>query len=273
MNFQIDWDTLSVKVIEYAGNICLALLVLFVGFKLAKFTANLIEKALEKKGLDESVRPFISALASALLKAAVVISALGVLGVETTAFAAVLAAMGLAIGMALSGNLQNFAGGVLILIFRPIKVGEFIEAQGESGKVHEILIFQTILLTADNKTVVIPNGILSNGTIVNYSRQPTRRVDLSFGIGYDDDVELAKSTILEVISRHEKVISDPAEPFVRVSALADSSINFAVRVWAQKEDYWDIHFFLLEEVKRAFDEKGISIPFPQTDVHLHRPSE
>ncbi len=266
----IKWEDISTMIIQYAGKIVLALVVLMIGFRVAKMIAGLVEKGLEKKGLDASVRPFLSALISVLLKAAIVISALGVLGVETTAFAAVLGAMGLAIGMALSGNLQNFAGGVLILIFRPIKVGEFIEAQGHSGTVHEISIFQTILLTPDNKTIIIPNGALSNGSIVNYSRQPKRRVDLSFGIGYEDDPELAMATIKEVIARHDKVLNDPAEPFVRLSELADSSVNFAVRIWVMKEDYWDVHFFMLEEVKRAFVEKDISIPFPQSDIHLHQ---
>jgi small conductance mechanosensitive channel len=203
-----------------------------------------------------------------MIRLLTVITVFTQLGIEMTSFIAILGAAGLAIGMAFSGTLSNLAGGVMILVFKPYKVGDFIEAQGETGTVSEIQIFHTILLTPDNKTIIVPNGPLSNGNLTNYSMQPTRRVDFTFGFGYGEDLKLAKETVLEIVKSHPKVMKDP-EPFVRLGSLGDSSVNLTVRIWAKKEDYWDIHFYVNEKVYEKFDEvEGLSIPFPQMDVHV-----
>ncbi|MGJ8695055.1 MAG: mechanosensitive ion channel family protein [Verrucomicrobiaceae bacterium] len=206
---------------------------------------------------------------STLIRVGVVVSAIQTAGIEATSFAAILAAMGLAIGMALSGTLQNFAGGVVLLILRPFKVGDVIEAQGFVGKVSEIEIFQTILITGDNKIIHIPNGKLSNDSLTNYSAMPTRRVDLSFGVSYEDDIDHAREVIKGVISSVPMINHDP-EPMIKVGELADSSVNFTVRVWVETANYWDVHFAMIEGVKKAFDAKGISMPYPQRDVHMHQ---
>jgi small conductance mechanosensitive channel len=189
------------------------------------------------------------------------------LGIHMTSFIAVLGALGLAVGMALSGTLQNFAGGVMLLIFKPFKVGDYIEAQGYSGSVKEIQIFNTILNTPDKKTIIIPNGGLSTNAMTNYSTEPLRRVDFTFGIGYGDDIDKARKIILDVIAQDQRILKDPA-PFVGVVSLGDSSVNLTTRVWANAADYWNIFFFLNETVKKTFDQQGISIPFPQHDVHV-----
>jgi small conductance mechanosensitive channel len=188
-------------------------------------------------------------------------------GVAMTSFIAVLGAAGLAVGMALSGTLQNFAGGVMILIFKPFKVGDFIEAQGYAGSVREIQIFNTILKTPDNKTIIIPNGGLSTGSMVNYSAEETRRVDFTFGIGYNDNIDQAKGILSKLIENDTRILKDPA-PFIAVSELADSSVNLVVRVWARTADYWGVFFDMTEAVKKTFDNEGVEIPFPQTTLHL-----
>lgn len=190
------------------------------------------------------------------------------LGVEMTSFVAILAAAGLAVGMALSGTLQNFAGGVMLIIFKPFKVGDVIDAQGYIGSVKEIQIFNTILKTPDNKTIIIPNGGLATSSMTNFSTEATRRVDFTFGIGYDDDIDKSRAVIEGLIKADSRIFTDPA-PVIVVSELADSSVNFTVRVWANSGDYWGIFFDLTEQVKKAFDKEGISIPYPQTDVHVH----
>lgn len=196
-----------------------------------------------------------------------VISVVTILGISTTSFVAIIGAAGLAVGLALQGGLANFAGGVLILIFKPFKVGDVLEAQGYTGKVHEIQVFNTILKTPDNKTIIIPNGGLSNGSMVNYSTEPTRRVDMTFGIGYSDDIAKAKSVLQKLIDSDSRILKDPA-PMIVVSELADSSVNFAVRTWCNAADYWGIFFDMQEKVKLEFDKENISIPYPQTDVHV-----
>ena len=198
-----------------------------------------------------------------------VISVLGMLGIEMTSFVAILGAAGLAVGMALSGTLQNFAGGVMILIFKPFKNGDFIEAQGHTGTVSEIQIFNTILKTPDNKTIIIPNGGLSTSSMTNYSTEEKRRVDWTFGIGYGDKTDNAKEVLTQLMSEDNRILNDPA-PFVAVSELADSSVNFAVRAWVKAEDYWGVYFDMNEKVYNTFDEKGLNIPYPQMDVHLHK---
>ncbi|MCD4789323.1 MAG: mechanosensitive ion channel [Bacteroidales bacterium] len=254
--------------IKYGLKLLLAIIVLIVGLWLVKIFVNAINRLMDKKNTDASLRPFLKSLISSILKILVVISVMSIVGIPMTSFIAILAAAGFAIGMALSGTLQNFAGGVMILIFKPFKVGDFIDAQGFMGTVSEIQIFNTILKTPDNKTIIIPNGGLSTGAMTNFSTEPKRRVDFSFGIGYNDDIDKAKSVIEGLISTDSRIHKDPA-PFIAVSELADSSVNFVVRVWADAGDYWGIHFDLMEKVKKAFDEDGISIPFPQTDVHVY----
>ncbi len=256
-------------IMEYAPTLLLAVLALIIGLWVIKMITKGVSKMMKKQDIDESLRPFLVSLLSAILKIMLVISVVQMVGVEMTSFVAILAAAGFAIGMALSGTLQNFAGGVMILIFKPFKVGDVIDAQGHVGGVKEIQIFNTILKTPDNKTIIIPNGPLSTGSMVNYSTEETRRVDFTFGIGYDDDIDKAKETLMALIKADERIFTDPA-PFIAVSELADSSVNFAVRVWAKSSDYWGIFFDMNENVKKEFDKQKISIPYPQTDVHLHK---
>jgi len=248
--------------------IVLALIVMWVGKIIISKIVKLVGKQMEKRNTDETLRPFFMSMLSFGLQAILYISVIGILGIETTSFAAILAAAGLAVGMALSGTLQNFAGGVMILLFKPFKKGDLIEAQGYTGIVKEISLFVTILNTLDNKTVIIPNGPLSNGALINYSTEPLRRVDWSIGIGYGDDVTKAKEVINGLIAADSKILNDPA-PFVAVEALADSSVNFTVRAWVKQEDYWDVFFAMNENVYTAFSKEGLNIPYPQMDVHVH----
>lgn len=246
-----------------------AIIALVVGLYVAGMIAGMVGKTMDKREVDPSLRPFLTGLVGTLLKILVVVSVLGMVGIQMTSFIAILGAAGLAVGMALSGTLQNFAGGVMILIFKPFKVGDYIEAQGYAGTVREIQIFNTILKTPDNKTIIIPNGGLSTSSMVNYSTEATRRVDWTFGIAYGDDVDKAKDILKGLLQEHDKVLEDPA-PFVELSELADSSVNFTVRAWVNAADYWAVHFFMLENVYRKFVEAGLNIPFPQMDVHVHQ---
>ncbi len=220
-----------------------------------------------KRGYDESLQKFLLNLLGWVLKILLIITILSQLGIQTTSFAAILAAAGLAVGLALQGSLSNFAGGVLIMIFKPIKIGDLIEAQGEIGAVKEIEIFTTKLIGLSNKEIIIPNGSLSNGNIVNYTTQGTRRIDLVFGVGYDSDIKKTKEVLINVLTSHPKVLQDPA-PTVNVKELADSSINFAVRPWCNTEDYWTVYFDVTENTKEALDAAGIEIPYPhQVEIH------
>lgn len=248
-------------------SIALAIAILVIGWIVAGFVGSTLAKALRKAKFDESLVPFLKSLVVNILKVMVVISAAGVIGIETTSFVAIIGAAGLAIGLALQGSLANFAGGVLILIFKPFKVGEYIEAQGHQGVVHEIQIFCTIINTVDNKVIILPNGGLAGGAISNYSRNNTRRVDMTFGIGYSDDIDKARTVILEVLNSCDKVLKTP-QADIFVSEHGDSSVNFAVRPWCNTPDYWDVYFYAHEQIKKKFDESSISIPFPQRDVHI-----
>lgn len=261
-------DYIGELLVTYAPKFIMAIVVLIIGLWIIKMINNAFVRVLEKREVNESLRGFLKSLAGILLKIMLFISVLSMVGVEMTSFIAILAAAGLAVGMALSGTLQNFAGGVMILLFKPFKAGDYIDAQGYSGTVADIQIFNTILKTPDNRTIIIPNGGLSTSAMVNFSTEPKRRVDFTFGIGYEDDIDKAKQIILDIVSNDERVHKDPA-PFVAVSELADSSVNFAVRVWCESGNYWPIYWEMHEAVKKAFDKEGISIPFPQTDVHLH----
>ena len=209
-------------------------------------------------------------LVSGIVKVLTVITVLSQIGIQMTSFIALLGAAGLAIGMAFSGTLSNLAGGVMLLIFKPFHVGDYITSQGESGTVKEIQIFHTVMVTPDNKTIIIPNGPLYNGNITNFSKQPLRRVDFSFGFGYGEDFKLARDTVLKIVNSHPKVLKDP-EPMVRLGSLGESSVNLTVRVWSKSEDYWDIHFYVNEQVYERYGQiDGLSIPFPQVDVHLDK---
>ena len=245
-----------------------ALLVLILGLWVIKLLTKMVNRTMERSSIDDSLRPFFKSLVGILLKVLLVISVLGMLGIEMTSFIAILGAAGLAVGLALSGTLQNFAGGVMILIFKPFKVGDVIDAQGYVGSVNQIQIFNTILKTPDNKTIIIPNGGLSTSSLTNYSTEDTRRVDWTFGIGYGDKFENAKAVLLELINNDPKILHEPA-PFIALSELADSSVNIVVRVWVKSADYWDVYFRMNEKVYVTFDKENLSIPFPQMDVHVH----
>jgi len=260
--------TLWEMALTYLPKLALAIITLIVGLVLIKLVMRALKKQLSKNEENASLSTFLSSLLSMLLKVILLISVASMIGIETTSFIAILGAAGLAVGLALQGSLANFAGGVLILLFKPFKIGDFIDGQGHAGTVKEIQIFNTVLKTPDNKTIIIPNGSLSNGSLTNYSTEPTRRVDWKFGIGYGDDIDKAKGIILDIIKADERIFTDP-EPFIAVSELGDSSVNFAVRVWAEATNYWPIFFDIQEKVKKQFDDKGVSIPFPQRDIHLY----
>lgn len=266
-------DAYSQKVIdlafEYAPKLLMAALTLIIGLFVIKSLTNLLSKIMTQRKVDASLVPFLRSMFNMILKAVLVISVVEMVGVETTSFIAILGAAGLAIGMALSGTLQNFAGGVMILIFKPYKVGDFIEAQGHIGIVKEIQIFNTIIKTGDNKIIIIPNAPISSGSLINYSTEPTRRVDITYGIGYNDDIDHAKAVLAKIYDEDERVHKTP-KPFIAVSALADSSVNIVVRAWVDTPNYWLVFHDMHETVKKTFDKEGISIPYPQMDIHNHK---
>jgi small conductance mechanosensitive channel len=263
------WEKFYDAVVTFGPRLIGAIIVLAIGWWVIKLLQKGLQKGFEKRDMDPSLRGFLNSIIGILLKIMLLISVVGMLGVEMTSFIAILAAAGLAIGMALSGTLQNFAGGVMLLLFKPFKTGDYITAQGHSGTVNEIQIFNTILKTPDNVTIIIPNGGLSTSSMVNYSTEPRRRVDFVFGIGYGDDVDKAKAVIHKLIDEDERILKDP-EPFVAVTELADSSVNLVVRVWAEASNYWGIHFDMKEKVYKTFAKEGLNIPFPQMDVHVHK---
>ena len=264
----------SEKVIDmlmlYGPKLILAILTLGIGLWIIKIVNRIITKIFEKNNVEITLRSFLQSLIGIILKALLLISVASMIGIETTSFIAVLGAAGLAIGLALQGSLANFAGGVLILFFKPFKAGDLIEAEGYLGVVYEIHIFVTILKTLDNERIIIPNGVLSNGIIKNVFIEETRRVDLTFGISYDDDIKQAKSVIKGLLDKDSRIlVGEGQEKEIYVSEHADSSVNLLVRVWVNTAEYWPVHFFLLENVKLAFDKEGITIPYPQQDVYMH----
>lgn len=266
-------ETNSDKAIEllmvYGPKLLLAIIVLIVGLWIIKGFSKQIKRLMETRNVDASLRPFLLSLLSTILKILLIISVMQMVGVAITSFVAILAAAGLAIGMALSGTLQNFAGGVMILLLKPFKVGDFVESSGHGGVVKEIQIFHTILETPDGRTIILPNAPVSNSALVNKSTKPVRRVDLTFGIGYTDDIDKARKVIKDYVETDSRVLKDPKFDIL-VSELADSSVNFAVRLWVNTGDYWAVKFDTTENIKKAFDKNKISIPFPQTDVHLFK---
>jgi len=262
-------EILTKEIIEYLPKLALALVTLVIGLYLIKLLVKFMNRVLQARKIDESLQPFFKTLVSIVLKILLVISVMGMIGIEMTSFIALLGAVGLSIGMALSGSLQHFAGGVLLLIYKPFSKGNFIEAQGHKGTVMELRIFNTVINTLDNKVVFIPNGPLSTGTIVNYSLESTRRIDTVFSIAYTDDINFAKEIILKVINSNEKILKDPV-PVIGVKELGASSVNIESRVWVNNADIIDLTFFMNEAVKYEFDKNGISIPFPQMDVNLKK---
>ncbi len=255
-------------ILEFGPKLIGAIVVLIIGLWIIKAITKASDRLMVKSDVDDSLRPFMKSLFGSLLKVMLVISIMGMMGIEMTSFIAILGAVGLAVGMALSGTLQNFAGGVMILIFKPFKVGDVIEAQGYTGGVKEIQIFVTILTTPDNKTIIIPNGGLSNGSMINYSTQANRRVDWVVGVSYGEDIEKVRGVINKLVAADQRILKDPA-PFVKVGELADSSVNFTVRAWVNAADYWDVFFDMNENVYTTFEKEGIGIPFPQMDVHVN----
>lgn len=263
-----DWQNIYNLVIEHGIKVLIAVLIAVVGLWIISKLVKGFKRLLKARNIDETLVPFLVSLTSVTLKVMLFISVITYLGIEMTSFIAVLGAAGLAVGMALSGTLQNFAGGVILLILKPFRVGDYIEAQGHAGLVKEIQIFNTILTTVDNKVVIIPNGGLSTGAMVNYTKEETRRVDFVFGIGYDDDIDKARDIIREVALKNELIVKDP-EAFIVVSEHGDSSVNLTTRVWTKTADYWTVYFYMMEFVKKEFDKQGITIPYPQRDVHMH----
>lgn len=244
-----------------------ALLVFIVGRFLISLINKLVQRVLLKRKIDPSIKTFVGSLIHIILMILLIISVVGALGVQTASFAALLASAGVAIGMALSGNLSNFAGGLIILIFKPYKVGDFIEAQNLSGTVREIQIFHTVLTTTDNKVIYIPNGSLSSSAVVNYSYQEVRRVDWTFGVEYGTDYAKVKGVLEDILAKDERILQEPAAPFVAMSQLADSSVNYVVRVWVKSPDYWNVYYDITRTVYERFNAEGIGFPFPQLTIH------
>jgi small conductance mechanosensitive channel len=274
-NLGFDWNEAWIMVkttgVDFVINVIVAILIFYIG----KWVVNLIVegmlKAMRKGDMDKTLRRFVANLARMLLMLFVIIAAINQLGIQTASLIALVGAAGLAVGLALQGSLANFASGVLIVLFRPYKVGDFIEGGGISGSVEEVQILTTVLKTGDNKRVIIPNSQIMGSTITNYSANDTRRIDLVVGVSYDDDLDQVRSELEKLVAADERILDEPAVT-IAVSELADSSVNFVVRPWVKTADYWGVYFGLTEAVKKRFDEVGISFPFPQQDVHLHNVS-
>ncbi len=263
MDKLVEWGAL------YGPQIIGALAILIIGRMVVGILVGIVRRLMNKANVDETLTKFVLSLTRIMLMTFVFIAALNALGVATTSFIAIIGAAGLAIGLALQGSLANFASGVMLIIFRPFKSGDFVEAGGVAGVVEDISIFSTIMRTGDNKQMIIPNSNITGSNIINYSAKDTRRVDFVFGIGYDDDLKKAKQLLVEIINGDDRILKDPA-PVVAVSELADSSVNFIVRPWVKSGDYWAVYWDITEKVKLTFDNQGISIPYPQQDVHMHQ---
>ncbi|QHJ13336.1 Small-conductance mechanosensitive channel [Paraglaciecola mesophila] len=274
--FEFDSEQMSqmmdTYVIPWGINIVMAILIYIVGKIVVGIIINVFGKIMQRSKYDDMLVDFIKAILNAILMLFVIIASLNELGVDTTSLVAILGAAGLAIGLSLQGSLQNFAAGVMLLVFRPFKAGDFVEAGGAAGVVKSISIFTTIMTSGDNKEIIVPNGQIYSGTITNYSAKETRRVDMVVGIGYDADLKRAKEVLKELAAADSRILQDPA-PTIAVAELADSSVNFVVRPWVKSADFWAVKFDFTEAVKLRFDQEGISIPFPQMDVHLHKDAE
>lgn len=252
--------------VEAGKSIIIAIIIYFVGKGLISLINRMLVGMMVRKNIDPAIQSFTKSLVNILLMALLVISVVSALGVNTTSFAALLASAGVAVGMALSGNLQNLAGGIVILLFRPFRVGDYIEAQGTGGTVTEIQIFHTILTTADNKKIYLPNGALSSGNITNYSKEPLRRVDFTVGVEYGEDIDKVRKALSDILSMDERVLQEPA-PVIVLGSLADSSVNMSVRVWVKSENYWSVYFETNEKIYNEFNRLGINFPYPQLTIH------
>ena len=255
--------------IDLGIKVATALAIFLIGKFLIKILVRGISKVMQKQGVDKTLETFICNLVRISLMVVVVIAAIGAIGIQTTSFIAIFGAAGLAVGLALQGSLSNFASGVLIVLFRPYRVGDFVEAAGIAGSVEQVQILTTILKTGDNKQIIVPNSQIMDSIITNYSANDTRRVDMVVGVSYDDDLDKVRKTLEELLAADERVLSEPA-PLIAVSALADSSVNFVVRPWVKSADYWGVMFEMTEAIKKRFDKEGISFPFPQQDVHVYK---
>lgn len=262
-------DLLKEMVVQYAPKLGGAIVVLIVGLFVIKLVMKGLMKVFEKRNMDPSLKGFLKSLLNITFQALLWISVLGMVGIQMTSFIAILGAAGLAIGMALTGTLQNFASGVMILLFKPFRVNDFVEAQSVSGIVKEIQIFNTIMLSLDNKTIIVPNSSLTNTIITNYSTESQRRVDWTFGIGYGDNVQTAEDVLKKLINEDSRIFKEP-EPFIALSELADSSVNLVVRTWTSSADYWGVYFDMNRKVYEEFTKAGLNIPYPQMDVHVHQ---
>ena len=252
--------------VEAGKSIIIAIIIYFVGKGLISLINRMLVGMMVRKNIDPAIQSFTKSLVNILLMVLLVISVVSALGVNTTSFAALLASAGVAVGMALSGNLQNLAGGIVILLFRPFRVGDYIEAQGTGGTVTEIQIFHTILTTADNKKIYRPNGALSSGNITNYSKEPLRRVDFTVGVEYGEDIDKVRKALSDILSMDERVLQEPA-PVIVLGSLADSSVNMSVRVWVKSENYWSVYFETNEKIYNEFNRLGINFPYPQLTIH------
>ncbi len=266
-NMGVYGEKIKEMIIEFAPRVLLGIVILVVGLRLIKVAINVLGRVIGKYDVDTSLIRFLKSLVGAILKIVLFLAVLDMFGVKTTSFIAILAAAGLAVGMALQGTLANFAGGVLLMLFKPYKVGDLVESQGVLGSIKEIQIFNTVMMSPENKTIIMPNGAVMNNHIINYSADGKIRVDTTVGISYGADMKLAKQTLLEMVQKDPRVLKDPA-PTVAVSELADSSVNLVVRPWCDPVVYWDVYFDTVENAKNALDAVGIEIPFPQTDIHL-----
>ena len=269
----IDWAGLMAQgqtlAVEYGVQAVLAILIFYVGRMIARMVTNAIRKLMQKQETDKILESFVSNMAYWLMMTFVIIAAINQLGIQTTSLIAVMGAAGLAVGLALQGSLSNFAAGVLIVMFRPYRVGDYVEAAGVAGSVEQVQILSTVLKTPDNKKIIIPNSSIMSSIITNYSANDTRRVDLVFGVGYSDDLDKVRSILEEITGADDRIMKDPA-CVIQVHELADSSVNFVCRPWVSTADYWAVYWDLTEKVKKRFDQEGISIPFPQQDVHIHQ---
>ena len=270
-----DWaeliEMLKTTGVDLAINLVTAIVIFYVGKWAANLIARGLRRLMQKQQIDKTLETFVSNLVRMVLMVFVVIAAISAVGIQTTSLIAVLGAAGLAVGLALQGSLSNFAAGVLIVLFRPYKVGDFIEGAGVAGSVVSVQILTTVLKTGDNKQVIVPNSQIMGSIITNYSANDTRRIDMVVGVGYDDNLDTVRKAIEELVAADGRILDDPACT-IAVSELADSSVNFVVRPWVKTEDYWAVKFDLTEAIKKRFDEEGISIPFPQQDVHLYQAS-
>ena len=259
------------KIVNWATTdgikLIIGIFLLWIGWKLAKKIVNILNKTLERRNVDVTIRSFLDTFLEVILKCLVVLVVLEYVGIKTTGVAALVASAGVAIGLALQGSLSNFAGGLVILLIRPFNVGDYVEGAGHNGVIEKIGMFYTHMVSVDNKLILVPNGTLANGSIVNYSAKELRRVDLTFGVGYEQDILKVKRVLSNIVEAHDLILKTP-EPFIALSNHGDSAINFVVRVWVNNSDYWKVHFDLLESVKVAFDNEDISIPYPQMDLHI-----